>query len=281
MTTDLTIIIVAFKSEEKIEDCLNSIDPNIKIIIVDNSNSLILKKKIEHKFKNVEYILSEVNLGYGKANNLALKKVRTRYSLILNPDTILDKNAVKIFFNFIEKNIDFAILGPNQSEKIENVKDNDLNNLSLHEVDDIKGYCMFLNMKKFSEIGFFDENFFLYLEEIDLCKRAKKNKQKIYVHPMIKVFHHGGKSVDSIYLNQVEIFRNWHWMWSLFYFNKKHFNFFYALFTVLPKIFNSILKIIYYSFIYNFIKRKIYISRLSGLYNSILNKPSWFRITLD
>ena len=83
----------------------------------------------------------------------------------------------------------------------------------------------FCTWKNFFKIGFFDENFFLYLEEIDLCKRVKNKNGKIYIAPAIKIFHMGARSVDKIFSKQVELTRNWHWMWSLFYYNKKHSNF--------------------------------------------------------
>jgi N-acetylglucosaminyl-diphospho-decaprenol L-rhamnosyltransferase len=143
------------------------------------------------------------------------------------------------------------------------------------------GFAMFMNMEKFSKIGFFDENFFLYLEEIDLCKRIKKINEKIYIEPKIKVFHHGGSSVNKIFFEEIELTRNWHWMWSLFYFNKKHHNFLSALILVFPKLTSSLLKIIFYSFYSKSKKKDIYKKRLSGLTNSIFGKSSWYRPTLD
>jgi len=144
MTMEITVVITTFKSELKIEGCLNSIDPKIKVIIVENSNSLNFKTKIEKKFKNVECILPGENLGYSKANNLGLSKVKTKYALILNPDTVLEANAINNFFEFEKNNNDFAIVGPNQNEQINN-------NLKkgYYEVKSIKGYAMFLNLSKF------------------------------------------------------------------------------------------------------------------------------------
>ena len=77
---DLTIIITTFRSEDNIEKCLNSIDNSIKVIVVENSNNKIFKKYLENKFPNVDCILTNDNLGYGKANNIALKKVVTSYN---------------------------------------------------------------------------------------------------------------------------------------------------------------------------------------------------------
>jgi N-acetylglucosaminyl-diphospho-decaprenol L-rhamnosyltransferase len=274
----LTIIITTFKSEDKIEICLNSIDVNTKVIIVENSNNEKFKKYIEKKYQNVDCILTGQNLGYGKANNIGLKKVKTEYALILNPDTVLDKEVIKKFFIFVARNINFAILGPAQNKTQLSLKNNDMN---LFETDSVKGFAVFLNMKKFLTIGFFDENFFLYLEEVDLCKRLKKINENIYLDTNIKIFHEGGKSTNKIYSNEIELTRNWHWMWSLFYYNKKHFNYFYALVLVSPRFFSALVKILFYGLFFKSRKKSIYQKRLSGLINSILGESSWYRPTLD
>ena len=252
---DITIIIVTFKSEDKIEICLNSIDSDIKVIIIENSNNQKFKAYIEDKFPNIECILAGSNLGYGRANNIGLKKVKTKFSLILNPDTILKKDVPKYFFKFIKKNANFAILGPAQDK---NQIASEVSNLNFIETSSVKGFAMFLNMEKFLKIGFFDENFFLYLEEIDLCKRVKNINEKIYLDPNIKIFHNGAQSINAVYSYEIELNRNWHWMWSLFYYNKKHYNYFYALITILPKFISALYKILFYSCSFNK-KKKIYI----------------------
>jgi N-acetylglucosaminyl-diphospho-decaprenol L-rhamnosyltransferase len=279
-TKDITIIIATYKSEDIIENCLNSIDSNIKVIIVENSNNKKFKDSIESRFSNVECILANENLGYGKANNLGLKRVTSKYSLILNPDTTLEKETINNFLVFLRKRIDFALLGPTQTENLSQQDITDYNK-NLIEVDNIKGFAMFLNMSKFIDNNFFDENFFLYLEEIDLCKRIKKINEKIYVDENIRIFHHGASSVDRVFFYEIELARNWHWMWSFFYFNKKHSNYFFALIIVLPKFFSALFKSIFYKLFLKNQKSAIYRKRLSGLFNSIIGKPSWYRPTLD
>jgi N-acetylglucosaminyl-diphospho-decaprenol L-rhamnosyltransferase len=278
---DLTIIITTYKSEEKVEDCLNSIDPCIQVIIVENSSNKKFKDDIEKKFKNVTCYLTNDNLGYGRGNNIGLKKTTSKYSLILNPDTILRKETINNFLNFLKKGINFAILAPSQNESSLDLKNVDHNHSNIIEANKIKGFAMFLNMSKFSEIGFFDENFFLYLEEIDLCKRIKNINEKIYIDENIKIFHHGGQSVNKVFSHEIELTRNWHWMWSLFYFNKKHSNYFYALIIILPNFFSALLKSFFYKFFKKNKKSEIYLKRLSGLINSIAGKPSWYRPSLD
>ena len=242
---------------------------------------MTFKELVEKKFQNVKCELTNENLGYGKANNIGLQLVKTKYALILNPDTLLESSALNNFFDFTEKHNDFVMLGPNQDENITNIENIELKALKNFESNSIKGYAMFLNMEKFKDIGFFDENFFLYLEEIDLCKRIKKLNKKIYICPKIIIHHHGGKSVDDKFTYQIELTRNWHWMWSLFYFNKKHFGYCSALILILPKLLSSCFKTTFYFLIFNTAKKEIYLKRVSGILNSILGKESWYRPTLD
>ena len=81
---DITIVIASFKSEKKIKNCLNSIDNQVKVLVIENSNNLNFKENLEKEFNNVECVLAGANIGYGSANNIGLKKVKTRYALILN-----------------------------------------------------------------------------------------------------------------------------------------------------------------------------------------------------
>ena len=159
-TKDITIVITSFKSDERIENCLNSIDKSCKVIVVENSSDAEIKKKIEYKFNNVECILAGENFGYGKANNIGLKKVKTKYALILNPDATLHAFTLENFFEAIKQVPEFAIMAPHvQEKKDENKK---IDNKSSHPilVKNVKGFAMFLNMSEFQDIGFFDENFF-------------------------------------------------------------------------------------------------------------------------
>ena len=97
----------------------------------------------------------------------------------------------------------------------------DFKGSNFKEVDNLKGFAIFLNISKFKN-NYFDENFFLFFEEIDLCKRVKKNNGKIYLVDNIIIKHEGASSVSKNYSLELEKNRNWHWMWSTFYFHKKH-----------------------------------------------------------
>ena len=274
---DITIVIASFKSEKKIKDCLNSIDKQAKVLVIENSNNLSFKENLEKEFSNVECVLAGANIGYGSANNIGLKKVKTKYALILNPDATLHSSALENFIKATEKIYDFAIMAPYiQEEKDKFDKKNDLKNISPVEVGNVKGFAMFLNISEFREVGFFDENFFFYFEEIDLCKRLINHGKKIYLIPEIKIDHGGGLSHDQSINAEMELSRNWHWMWSTFNYHKKYKGFFVSFFIILPKMSSAIIKVLIYTLIFNK-KKKIYYQRLSGLINAIMGKTSWYR----
>ncbi len=269
---DLTIVIVTFNSESKIINCLKTIPFEVKKIVVENSNNEKFKNNLEDEFKNLNCILTGDNKGYAVANNIGLKNVKTKYALVLNPDTILDNSAIENFLIRAKNQQDFWLIGPanGQMKKINFGNDN------LIEVDSLKGFAIFFNVSKFKDI-FFDENFFLYFEEIDLCKRVKKNGGKIYLDKKIMIQHQGSKSVSGIDELELEKNRNWHWMWSTFYYHKKHKGFMLAFIFVFPKLLSSSFKTLIYFLIFNKKKRDIYFFRLSGLFNSIIGNKSWYR----
>ena len=274
---DITIVIASFKSEKKIKNCLNSIDKQAKVLVIENSNNLSFKENLEREFNNVECFLTGANIGYGSANNIGLKKVKTKYALILNPDATLHPSSLENFIKATEKIYDFAIMAPYiQEEKDKFDKKNDLKNISPVEVGNVKGFAMFLNISEFREVGFFDENFFFYFEEIDLCKRLINHGKKIYLIPEIKIDHGGGLSHDQSINVEMELSRNWHWMWSTFNYHKKYKGFFVSFFIILPKMSSAIIKVLIYTLIFNK-KKKIYYQRLSGLINAIMGKSSWYR----
>ena len=275
-TFDLTVVITSFHSRDKIFSCIESIEKSIKIIVIENSNDEKLKEEIHSKYQNVECILSKENLGYGAGNNLGLSKVETSYALIVNPDVTLNNDAVNKFFLSINNLGDFGIIAPiSQNEKYNNFNINE--DKEIKEVDNVKGFAMFLNMKNLKQINFFDDNFFLYFEEIDLCRRLKKNNSKIFIDPTIKVSHLGGTSHNLEIEKPMELSRNWHWMWSTFYFHKKHYGYLSAMIKILPKLSSSFIKFIFFFITFQKYKSEIYKHRLLGIINSVLLKKSWYR----
>ena len=272
----ITIVINTFNSEDKIHKCIGSIPNEYKIIVIENSKNENFKKELEQKYSNVQCFLAGENLGYAKGNNLGLSKVKSEYALILNPDAFLEKNTLNNFFRAAEKVQNFSILGPaKQNEFLK--EDQNADKDDIFEVDYLKGFAIFLNLHQFKDIGFFDENFFIYFEEIDLCKRLIDNNKKIYLDTNIKITHAGGTSHEESINYEMEKSRNWHWMWSTFYFHKKHYGYFIALIKILPKFLSAIIKLIYFTLTSNKEKQDIYRSRFNGILNSILLRKSWYR----
>ena len=281
---NLSVIIVSYKSDHVIENCINSIDSEIEIVVIDNSNNLQLKKKIEAKYRNVKCILSKENLGMGGGNNLGIKNVNKDFALILNPDVALEKNSMNEIFIASKSINDFGIIAPiSNKDKYPNYilkKGHNFDSENPFRVKSVDGYAMLLNLKKLKKIdnfNFFDENFFLYLENEDLCKRLIEKNENIYIFPKSKIHHLGGKAVDPKYKNEIEYLRNWHWMWSKFYFNRKHYGYFVALSKVLKNFISAKIKFFYYLITFNTFKRKIYQMRLLGLISSMRGKNSSYR----
>jgi len=263
---DITVGIVTFRSEKVIFKCLKSLENIKKIIILDNSNDLILKEKINKIYPHINFILSKKNNGYGSGNNKIFRLAKTSHVLVLNPDTILSKNCINELIhqaNLIKNK--FAILAPSEKNIIKK---------EIMEVDHVKGFSMLVNLSKIKKIKMFDENFFLYLEEIDLCKRLKLASEKIYICGKAKITHLSAKSSNIGF--EFEKCRNWHWMWSKVYYNKKHKSFFYAFRDAfLTILFNYTKGILFYLF--NKKISQIYFLRGSGTLNAIMGKNSWYR----
>ena len=284
---NLSVIIVSYKSDHVIENCINSIENEIEIIVVDNSNNDKFKERIETKYKNVKCILSKENLGMGGGNNLGIKNVNKDFALILNPDAALENNSMNELMVASKEIDEFGIIAPiSIKDKYPNYilkKNHNFDPDKPFKVKSVDGYAMLLNIKKLKKIdnfNFFDENFFLYLENEDLCKRLLEKNENIYIVPKSKIHHLGGKAVDPKYKNEIEYLRNWHWMWSKFYFNKKHYGYFIALLKVSKNLISAKLRFFYYMITLNNSKKKIYQMRLLGLISSMRGKNSYFRIKI-
>ena len=293
---DLTVIILTYNTPEKIlSDCLNTIDKNVNILIVENSSTFKNENAFKKKFPYIKVICTGENLGYGKGNNFGIKHALTNYILILNPDTYCDKQFFSNIQEVTREAKDFSIIGcqylndkifmpagffdrKKNKEFSEKFKDNSIESLS--RVEWVTGCSILLNLDEFENKEIFDENFFLYFEEFDLCKTLTKIKKKIYTSSKLKIHHLGFKSSlgenQKDNLKRINI-KNWHYMWSSFYFYKKNYNFFYALFKLSGKLIKSFFKMLFYTIIFQKENKDKYLYRFLGLFNSILGNPSKFR----
>ena len=285
---NLTFVIVTYESDKIIDDCLSSIPNNYPIIIIENSGKKNFQEKIEKRYPNVKCEIMEKNEGYCFGNNLGIKLSKTRLVFILNPDVRLQNGTLEELDRVLNEIKNFTILAPtlanNELKEGFGLTKNygsykkTLNTTSdFFEVDYIQGCALLLDKTELKNIGFFDENIFMYFDDIDLCKRIKNLGKKIYVSRKAKIRHLGAKAVNDRFFNEVEFSRNWHLMWSTFYFNKKHHGYFFALKKTYKKLITLIIKFLFFALTFNSIKKKNYLMRFLGLYNSIIGKKSWYR----
>ena len=211
---DITLIIVAYRSEKLILRNLKILK-RLKVIIVDNSNSDKLPSIIGD-YKNIKLIKSKKNLGYGKAVNLGFKFVNTSFILTVNPDLILEENQIKRLLNvFLEDQNNIGILAPsllddkmnNRSHGsisyIEKLKHKKIlqssNNIAVGNIccKFLWGSCFLIKKDFFKMIGGFDEKFFMYFEDNDLCDRALKTGKYIMETPFSKFVHLQNSSYEK------------------------------------------------------------------------------------
>ena len=257
---DITFIIVSYKSESTIYDCLDSLPNDSKKVVIENSSNINLKKNLMIKYDNIEVIISK-NIGMGAGNNIGLRSCRTQFAYVLNPDTKLKKDTLKNLFKELSNLRDFTLASAiNDNNRLPNYKiiKSHSENKNILSVDRIDGFSMLFNLKKFTKSEFFDENFFLYLENDDLCLRVKKKKENIFIIKNALIYHKGSISHNK----ELEYLRNWHWMWSKFYFNKKHYGYLNAFIKIFFNLISAVFKYLIYNLVLNKHKKKIYKMRI-------------------
>ena len=280
-SNNLTFVIVTFNSRKVIYDCLNSLPKDFHKLIIENSSDEELKKELEQNYDKTEVVLSK-NIGMGAGNNIGIVKSNTQYVYVLNPDVVLKNDTITNINNSISELDNFAILSPLSDNpdypnyRINLSKSKNYDGSIIKEVEEIDGYSMIINKNFFVNNIFFDEKFFMYLENVDLCLRAKKDSGKLLIITNSKIRHLGAQAVDNKYIEEVELSRNWHWMWSKFYFNKKHRGFFVSTLLGFISLLGNFLKYTIFMITFNK-KRNIYRMRMSGIINSLLGRQSWFR----
>ena len=213
INNQITIVIVLYNSSNLIFDCLNSLG-KFSIIIVDNGKNLHLLEKLKIK-KNITIISKNKNLGYGKAINFAFKFIKSQYFLILNPDITIDESSIFKLLETASRNKNCAIAAPlnipdedsfgilpekrnlYERNRNSNYIINDLKEVKPEGeicVDTSKGCVLLINSKYFKEVNFFSDKYFLFWEEIDLCRKFLKKKLSIIVNPLSIAHHKQGSS---------------------------------------------------------------------------------------
>lgn len=266
----LSICIVSYNVKDYLAKCLKSIythlnQINFEVIVVDNNSLDHTQEMIANEFPQITLICNKDNKGFAVANNIAIKKATGSYILLLNPDTIVCNNSIEELIKYLKNNPDCAITGPkllNEDASIQNgvrqfpslvttiarnswlkhlsyfkhkidqahMRHFDLNKSSF--VDQVSGAALLFSRNTFNKLGFLDERFFIFFEEVDYCKRAHNLGLNVFYNADSQIYHLGGKSRKQINFNIKLI----HLESQLKYLKKHNTKTAYSLFIIFFKI---------------------------------------------
>lgn len=227
---DLSIIIVSYNTKKLLDDCLKSVferkaELKFDVVVVDNASSDGSPLMVKKKYPKVKLVVNKKNMGFAKANNMAKSFVRSKYILFLNSDTVVHKNTLKKTLEYMRNNSKVGsitcktILPSGDLDKdvrrsfptpwvalthlafrLDRVfpKSKDfakywygyIDEDQIHEVDVIQGAYHMTRKEVLDEVGWFDEDYFLDGEDIDLCWRIKRAGWKIIYFPKVKITHY-------------------------------------------------------------------------------------------
>lgn len=203
--TDVTVISVVFNSEHCLRANADFLKQLPKLILVDNASKDGSENYIKKEIKNATYIKNKKNLGFGAASNQAIKIATTPYLFLLNPDCTVSLVMLEKLLGYINSYPDAAILAPQL------IKKNGEKDISYRWprsywksigaaadsaccVGFVSGAAMLFNVKNSKQL-FFDESFFLYYEDDDLCQRIFEERAQIVLLPEVEIVHQLGGSV--------------------------------------------------------------------------------------
>lgn len=202
---ELSIALVTYNDRELLEECLESVYKNTSridfaIFVVDNASTDGTREMIREKFKEVKLIVNKENLGFIKASNQALRKVRTKYSLLLNSDTLVLEGALERMVQFMEEHPEAGAVGPkllNPDKTVQRPGRKFLNfdfadSRSRHRVSWICGACLMARDEVIEQVGLLDENLYFYNDDLDWCRRMRKKGWELWYLPEAEVIHYGG-----------------------------------------------------------------------------------------
>ena len=258
----VSIIIVHYKARDELFDLLSSIKnskshTNYEAIIVDNDEKKSIGIDFLRHFNWVKYVSSEGNIGFGAGNNLGVKHAKGKFLFFLNPDTKVFQNTINNLVNFLLKNKKFGVISPILLDVnlapyplqgtleltptraifalsfINKIFPNNpisrkfwlstWNRKKTIETDVVPGTAMMIRKDIFEKIGGFDDRFFLFFEENDVCRRVKNSGFKVGILPNAKIVHFWGRSTKKR-KDTEKIFSK-----SRFLYFKKHFGILKAL----------------------------------------------------
>ena len=236
----ISILIISYRSIQKLKKCIESIGRNKEILIIENSNLHEIKTCIENEYSNCKVIINETNLGYAKAANIGFNHISGKFVLLLNTDVTINEEQINLLEKEILNSGEFTLASPLSDDLIDfnkNVKlDRNLKNYSGNfdnnetktKVDLIKGCSLLIDLEKFDNKNIFDHNYFFFFEELDLCREIKNKKENIFIFNNIKIKHSSAQSVDNDMQEAYQNFRHWNYFWGRFYYFKKHYGFIYS-----------------------------------------------------
>jgi len=228
----ITIIIVSYNTAHLLDDLFSSIriatqNISAQIIVVDNDSDDKSVDLIKNKYPEVQLIINDSNIGFGRANNLALPYISSNYVLLLNTDTIIDFDSIEKTLSYMDQNPQCGVLGVrlvgrdgvlqpscryfptpwniflNKTgfksifKKVQMVDDMNWDHANVRACDWVTG-CFYLTRKEvIDDVGLFDPRYFLYYEEVDHCKSVKEKGWQVHFYPGTSVVHIGGESAKS------------------------------------------------------------------------------------
>ena len=228
----LSIIIVSWNTRKLLENCLGSILANppispVEIWVVDNASTDDSPRMVDEKFPQVRLVDNRENVGFARANNQAIQQCAGKYILLLNPDTLVASGALQALVDFLDKHPEAGAAGarmlkPDGSLQISSHPRptlsrefwrlfhlDDLLPFAWYprtkwetnqpqEVDILAGSCLLLRKEALDQVGFLDEDYFIYCEEVDLCSRIQRAGWRMYWVPQAEVLHFGGQSTQQV-----------------------------------------------------------------------------------
>ena len=226
MTPLVSIIIVNWNARENLQECLHSLFKidfqNYEVILIDNGSVDDSVKFVKSKYQAVKVIESGKNLGFAGGNNLGFKHARGKYILFLNNDTIVTKNFLGKLVDFMEKRNDVGILQPkilfHRPDTALHHKINSIGSFLLstgflfhlnygqkdksrnepYEIFSAYGACFLARKSLLNKIGLFDDRYFAYFEETDLCHRTWLAGLKVMIVPGTYIYHKGAKTAQKL-----------------------------------------------------------------------------------
>ncbi len=234
---DLSIIILNYKSKEKTFRCIESLKADDlsglvhEIIVIDNNSERDLQEELLSKYPTVNFIQSDKNLGMGGGNNLGIKHAQGDYVLILNPDVYVRPGAVKKLYNYINNLEDVGLVAPKllnpdgsiqyscfrdykfltplyrrtflgrfKKKHLDNFLMKDFDRSEIRDVDWIMGSCLLAKRDVLLELNGFNEKFFMYFEDTDLCRRLRRKGYRVVFYPHAEAVHdHARDSAKQIW----------------------------------------------------------------------------------